>query len=166
MSPLGAPVQIAYIVDDVRRAAEQWSATHGIGPFFVFDHIQVCDVRYRDQPAVFDHSSAFAQWGPLMVELLCDHGGLFAGHTGVHHVAHFVPELEAAQRWCRDNGFPEAMHATTATGMPFVFHDATATYGHYIELYEPNSRVVGLYEMVARTAREWDGTEPIRTVTR
>lgn len=166
MNPLGPPVQIAYVVDDVRQAAKHWMAVHGIGPFFVFDHIVVRDVRHRGKPAKFDHSSAFGQWGSLMVELLCDHGGLFAGHRGVHHVAHLVPELDAARQWCTDNGFPEAMYATTGTGMQFVFHDATTTLGHYIELYEPNPGVLALYKKVADASRDWDGTDPIRTFSR
>lgn len=166
MHPLGPPAQIAYVVDDVRSAALHWSTVHGAGPFFVLDHIAVRDVRFRGQPAEFDHSSAFGQWGPIMVELLCDHGGLFAGHRGVHHVAHLVPELDVARQWCVDGGHPEAMYASTATGMPFVFHDATATLGHYIELYEPKPGVVALYEMVKSASLEWDGTDPIRRVTR
>lgn len=139
---------------------------HGIGPFFALDHIAVRDVVYRGEPAEFDHSSAFGQWGPIMVELLCDHGGLFAGHRGVHHVAHLVPELDVARQWCTENGFAEAMSATTARGMPFVFHDATATLGHYIELYEPNPGVLGLYQLVADASRDWDGTDPIRSIVR
>ena len=166
MNPLGPPVQIAYLVDDIRQSSEQWTAVHGVGPFFAIDHIAVRDVSCLGEPVEFDHSSAYGQWGPIMVELVCDHGGLFAGHRGVHHIAHLVPNLAAAQRWCTDNGFPEAMHATTATGMPFAFHDATATLGHYIELYEPNARILAFYKMVADAAREWDGTEPVRTITR
>ncbi len=166
MSPLGPPVQIAYLVDDVRVAATEWAVAHGAGPFFVLDHIAVRDVRYRGKPASFDHSSAYGQWGPVMVELVCDHGALFAGHRGLHHVAHFVPELDAAQRWCATHGFPEAMRATTAGAMPFVFHDATATLGHYIELYEPKPGVVAFYEMVADASHGWDGTDPVRTISR
>ncbi len=165
VNPLGPPAQIAYVVHDVRQAAQQWADVYGAGPFFVLDHIDVRNVLYRGKSGQFDHSSAFGQWGSIMVELLCDHGGLFGDHHGVHHVAHLVPDLAEARRWCSKSGFPEAMSATTATGMPFVFHDATATLGHYIELYEPNPRVVSLYQMVAKASEGWDGTDPIRSLS-
>ena len=70
---LGPPVQIAYAVTDVREAATRWVSERGVGPFFVIEHIAVTDVLYRGAPAVFDHSSAYGQWGGLMVELVCDH---------------------------------------------------------------------------------------------
>ena len=70
LSPvLGPPVQLAYAVDDVFGAAELWAERFGAGPFFVAQHIPVTDVIYRGQPGVFDHSSAYGQWGELMVEI-------------------------------------------------------------------------------------------------
>ena len=69
---LDGPVQIAYAVGDVDAAAAQWVA-QGVGPFFVLDHVEVHNVRVHQQPGRFDHSSAFAQWGDVMVELICQH---------------------------------------------------------------------------------------------
>ena len=71
---LGAPVQIAYAVPDARVAAQEWIERFGAGPFFVRPHIPVVDVVYRGQPSTFDHTSAYGQWGSLMVELVQDHG--------------------------------------------------------------------------------------------
>jgi hypothetical protein len=34
-------VQIAYIVPEVRTAAQQWADRVGAGPFFVFDHFEL-----------------------------------------------------------------------------------------------------------------------------
>ena len=39
------------------------------GPFFAMEHIVFDEVTYRGEPAVYDHSSAFGQWGPMLVEL-------------------------------------------------------------------------------------------------
>ncbi len=46
----------------------------GAGPFFVRQHIALLDVVIRGRPGTFDHSSAYGQWGHVMVELVEDHG--------------------------------------------------------------------------------------------
>lgn len=160
----GPPVQIAYAVDDVVAAAHRWVA-RGVGPFFVIEHIAVHEVRVHGAPSTFDHSSAYAQWGPLMVELICQHHGgaePIVGSSGVHHIAHFVDDLAAASTALTAQGMPEAMYAQTAAGMPFVFHDARAERGHYIEIYERTERLGRFYDLVRSVADDWDGSDPIR----
>ena len=101
---LGAPVQIAYVVPDIETAAHQWAEQFGAGPFLVNRHIAVTNVVHRGQPAVFDHTSAYGQWGDLMVELVHDHGTgpsvvreRFAAHeSGLHHMAYMVDHLDSA----------------------------------------------------------------------
>lgn len=170
--PLGRPVQIAYAVRDVRAAAEHWAESVGAGPFFVNEHIAVRDVRYRGAPATFDHSSAYGQWGSVMVELVQDHtvgpsavrDVVGEGGEGLHHVAFLVDDLAAARASLTARGWPEAMVATAGTGAGtvFVFHDATSELGHMIELYERSDRLVGFYAMVAAASDGWDGRDPVR----
>jgi len=172
VSLLGPPVQIAYAVTDVRTAAHLWAERHGAGPFFVVEHIALSSVRYRGGSASFDHSSAYGQWGPVMVELMCDHtlgpspvaDVVGVGGTGLHHVAHMVRDLDEAGRHLEHLGWPEALHATTAAGMAFAFHDAVNSLGHMIEIYESVPRLMAFYAMVAAAAVDWDGTHPVRSV--
>lgn len=161
---LGGPAQIAYAVDDVFAAAARW-ATTGVGPFFVAEHIQLHDVRVHGAPATFDHSSAFAQWGSVMVELICQHDGgdiRIVPPSGLHHVAHFVDDFAEAGAWLTDRDFPQVLAAHTPTGMPFAFHDARTTHGHFIEIYERTERLARFYGMVRQAAEGWSGAEPIR----
>lgn len=161
---LGAPVQIAYAVDDVVLAAQRWVA-RGVGPFFVIEHIQLRNVRVRGVSGTFDHSSAYAQWGPLMVELICQHDGgqnPLVSTTGVHHIAHFVDDFTAAGAALTARGDTEAMYAETGSGMPFAFHDALTNCGHLIEIYERNGRLSRFYEMVRDASAGWAGNDPIR----
>lgn len=161
---LGGPVQIAYAVDDVIGAAMRWTSA-GVGPFFVVEHIALDDVRVDGRPGSFDHSSAFAQWGAVMVELICQHDGgdePIVPSCGLHHVAHFVDDFTAAGEWLTAQHLPETLRAQTSTGMPFAFHDARATRGHYIEIYERTEHLVGFYELVRQSAAGWDGTDPVR----
>ncbi len=170
MAVLGEPVQIAYAVPDVREAARRWADTFGAGPFFVIDHIELSDVRYRGVPSTFDHSSAYGQWGDVMVELVCDHtigpspvaDVVGPGGCGLHHMAFFVEDLAVTQAELVTFGWPEALHARTPSGMAFAFHDATAELGHMIELYERTDALLGFYRRVAEAAVGWDGTDPIR----
>ena len=161
---LGAPVQVAYAVDDVVLAAQRWVA-RGVGPFFVIEHIELRSVRVRGVSGTFDHSSAYAQWGPLMVELICQHSGgqnPVVGTTGVHHIAHFVDDFAAASAALTARGDAEAMYAETGSGMPFAFHDARAEHGHFVEIYERTERLGRFYEMVRDASVRWNGADPIR----
>ncbi len=107
---LGAPVQIAYAVPDAAAAAAEWAATYGAGPFFVRPHITVTNVRYRGRPAEFDHTSAYGQWGGIMVELVQDHGAgpsavrdMYAPEeSGLHHLAFFVDVHPYLDRFAAD----------------------------------------------------------------
>ena len=67
MFTLGKPVQLAYAVPDAKEAANIWSAQFGAGPFYLSEHIPVTDVLYRGKAATFDHTSAYGQWGDVMV---------------------------------------------------------------------------------------------------
>ena len=161
---LGGPVQIAYAVDDVTAAATAWVG-RGVGPFFVREHIEVTNTRIHGQAAVFDHSSVFAQWGDVMVELIHQHDGgaePIVGSSGIHHVAHFVDDFAGASRMLSDSGRHEILYAETATGMPFAFHDSLDGRGHLIEIYERTSTLTRFYDLVRTAAVDWDGSDPIR----
>lgn len=172
MSPagLGRPVQIAYVVPDVVEHASRWAEQFGAGPFFVRRHIPLASVTYRGAPATFDHTSAYGQWGDVMLELVQDHGPgpnvvteRFApGDGGLHHLAFFVDDVDDSLRALAAAGAPTAMEATTSSGLRFAFADTTQALGHHIELYPRTDHLAAFYEQVAEASRGWDGSEPIR----
>ena len=162
----GAPVQVAYATDDVHAAAGRWTE-RGIGPFFVIEHITLTDVEIDGRPGVFDHSSAYGQWGSVMVELICQHepgSDPVVGTSGVHHVATFVDDFEAASAALTGDGFDRRLFAQTPGGQAFAFHDARPTLGHHLEIYEQTDRLAGFYAMVREASIGWDGTKPIRVL--
>lgn len=163
--PLGPPVQVAYAVDDVVSAARRFSAATGAGPFVVVSHIELASARIRGAPDEFDHSSAYGQWGAVMVELVEEHTTpLVARGSGVHHVAFMVEELAAARAWCEQAGWSELLDAVTSGGQEFVFMDARAELGHLVELYERSDRLTGFYTYIAALADGWDGSDPVRSI--
>ena len=64
---------IGYWVDDLEEAAWRAHRDLGIGPFALAPHISFASFvlagRPVDEPVVFDHSAAFAAWGPIVIEL-------------------------------------------------------------------------------------------------
>jgi hypothetical protein len=156
----GGPVQVAYGVTDVRTAALRWSA-RGAGPFFVREHIAVDDVAVEGRPGVFDHSSAYGQWGTIMVELVAVHEPMTLACIGLHHMAFFVASHDQAAAELAGAGLPEALRARAGASR-FSFHDARPELGHLIEIYEATGTLRRFYAMVAEAALDWDGRDPIR----
>lgn len=162
---LRGPVQIAYAVDDVIGAAESCVA-RGAGPFFVRHHIEVANSRVKGEPRQFDHSSAYGQWGDLMVELLCEHhddAERLGPAQGVHHMAFFVDDVAEAQAQLTDHGWPEALYAEAGT-TAFAMHDARSELGHLVEIYQDTDGLIGFYELVKSAAKDWRGDQPIRVL--
>jgi hypothetical protein len=153
-SVFGVPRQIAYAVPDLSAATmDSFASTTGAGPFVVAEHVELsrCDVGGR--PGEFDHSSAYGQWGDVMVELIVEHQTCRIGPTiGVHHVAFMVDSLERAIAHCEGAGWPVALDASTKHGQRFVMCDARSDLGHLVELYEPSPALVAFYAHVRRLA--------------
>lgn len=162
---LGRPSQVAYAVDDLERAAARFAERTGAGPFFVVEHIALADVRRLDGLPHFDHSSAYGQWGEVMVELVHEHTPPITAPPGLHHVACLVADLPAAVAACTAAGWGEVLRARTTGGLEFSFCDARHELGHLVELYEPSARLLEFYAMVAAAATEWDGARPVRRLS-
>lgn len=155
MTPvLGAPRQIAYAVPDLSSATiDSFAATTGAGPFVVAEHIELARCTIDGRDGEFDHSSAYGQWGELMVELIVEHQIRRVGSaTGVHHVAFMVDSLDVAVEYCHRASWPVALDATTRHGQRFVMCDARSQLGHLVELYEKSDALVKFYEHVRRLA--------------
>lgn len=159
-------VQTAYYVPDARQAAAHWSRCFGAGPFFLLSHIPLTDVLARGQPSTFDHTSAYGWQGEQMVELVqqnCATPSIFNDRPyGLHHLAHFVDDLEEGLATYRALDMPTAMQAVAGGGTQFAFVDANASHGHYFEIYQRSAGILEFYEMVERAALGWRGEQPLR----
>jgi len=164
--------QLAYKVNDLAAAARAHHRAFGSGPFFVLRHVALASSVHRGVERPFDHSSAYGQWGGVMVELVVQHNAedsalheMFpwgSGREGLHHAALFVDDLDAAIARFEAEGAPLAQLSVTSGGTAFAFVDARASLGHMLELYEPTPQLTGFYDFVAQAAREWDGRDLLR----
>jgi len=167
------PVQVAYHVPDPEAAAARLAKDYGWGPFYLMRHIPLSWARHREQPAVFDHSSAYGQAGELMVELITQHGDtpsalrdLYAPEeSGIHHVACFVPDLPSALAAARQRGESVALEAMTNNGVHFAMVDTSTQLGHMLELYEQTPALADFYAFIRRKAVDWDGRRPVRELS-
>ena len=164
--------QLAYKVDDLEAAAAAHHRQFGSGPFFVARHVALCASHHRGVERPFDHSSAYGQWGSVMVELVVQHNPddsalheMFphgSGKHGLHHAALFVDDLDAAIARFGAEGAPLAQLSVTTGGTAFAFVDTRVSLGHMLELYEPTPQLTGFYDMVAAAAQGWDGRDLVR----
>lgn len=165
--------QVAYFCADVRAAARAHHAAYGSGPFFVADNIPVVRCVHRGIERVHDHSSAYGQWGEVMVEFVQQNNAgpspfhdMYpegSGRYGLHHVAVFVDNVDAALAEFAAQGSPTAMRAEMADGFVYAFADTSAALGHMTELYSPRPSLLSFYAMVADAARE--GAPPRDLIT-
>jgi len=166
--------QVAYFVPGVISAARDHSHQFGSGPFFVAEHIPLRRALHRGREAALDHSSAYGQWGEVMIEFVQQNNpgpSAFhdiypegSGRSGFHHIALIVESLTATRREFAESGLSEALYAEMNDGFPFVMIDAVARYGHMIELYEGIASLTSFYAMVKDAARDFKGSDPIRHI--
>jgi hypothetical protein len=150
---------VGYWVDDLGAAQEQWSRDLGVGPFNVIEHMTfesfVLDVhgeQYRD--VVFDHSAAFAAWGPIVVELAQVHAiddRLAAAYRvapgAVSHVSWVVPDV--AQESARLAGLGCRPINTARTGpISVAWHDGGPLFPHPIEVHQHNDVIAGMHQQL------------------
>jgi len=157
--------QVAYFCADVRAAAAAHHAVYGSGPFFVADNIPLARTVHRGVERVHDHSSAYGQWGEVMVEFVQQNNpgpspfhDLYpegSGRYGLHHVAVFVEDVDTALAEFAAQGAPCAMRAEMADGFVYAFADTSASLGHMTELYAPRASLLGFYAMVADAAKDY-----------
>lgn len=163
---------IGYVVDDLPTAAERFAVRFGAGPFYAFEHIVFDEVTYQGEAAVYDHSSAFGQCGPIIIELTQVHdvrpAGLAAALVkpggGIGHVG-----------WLADSLDDEGVRLEAAGLVPFhtgrtgpvsvVWFAGDPILGHPIEVLQRRDELLSFYDMVRRASDGWDGSDPYRVVT-
>lgn len=165
-------VQMAYFVRDVESAALAAAKRFGAGPFFLLRDIALAKGEVAGRPQTFIHSSAYGQWGQLMMEFVQqDEEGpspfrmmYEAGEEGLHHVAMMVDSMPETFAECERLNLPIAAKAVTLSGIEFSFIDTVKEMGHMIEIYEKSEELLEFYRMVREAAIGWDGRDPVRAL--
>jgi hypothetical protein len=163
---------LGYAVEDLGAAAQRWHDVAGIGPFLAFEHMRFDAVSVSGQPAVFDHSAAFALHGPMFVELQKIHlvepaaavpALVPTGGQGLNHVAYAYEDPDAESARLAAAGMAPTFDARVG-GIHVVWHDTAATLGFAVELHQAGEALDGFFEAVVDAARSWDGRQVLQVV--
>jgi hypothetical protein len=160
--------QIGYVVDDLDEALAYWVDVVGVAPFFVYRDFELAECFYEGEAITQVISVAFAQAGPVQVELIEQHGDTKSAYRGrasgnAHHVAVWTREYDRDVDGYRARGLTD-MQWGTASGKPderFVYL-APGGPGPMIEVVEVHEPKARTYRAIAEAARTYDGSEPVR----
>jgi catechol 2,3-dioxygenase-like lactoylglutathione lyase family enzyme len=163
---------VGYVVDDLRSGVQRFVAGTDAGPFYAMEHIAFDEATYEGEPAVYDHSSAFGAWGPVLVELTQVHdaqpeglrSALTAAGAGIGHVAWLADDLEAETARLDAAGL-RPFHTGRAGPASAVWFDGGPIFGHPVEVLQRRAEILRFYEMVRDAAEGWDGSDSFRVMT-
>jgi methylmalonyl-CoA/ethylmalonyl-CoA epimerase len=168
---LGEPHHHAYVVDDIEAIVERLAKQLGAGPFFLVEDVPLENAVSRGESAEFAHDSAFGLCGRGAIELI-EPTRLtpdrveerFAGsRPRIHHVG-YVVSAESARELRSEldgRGLPEYLSSQLGP-LDTTLHDASALFGHDIEIHVDNDGLREFFGMVRDGAEGWDGSKPLR----
>ena len=166
----GAVRQNGYVVRDVDAAMESWLAV-GIGPWFTMREFPQQNGDYRGELCEPVLSIAFANSGPLQLELIQQHDDgpsiyrefLDAGREGFHHLAWWTEDFPATMAKVEAARWPVVQSGDGNGVAHFAYFELDGATSTVIELMELNDATDLLASTVATGADEWDGTtDPVR----
>ena len=159
---------VGYWVDDLDAAMKQWSRDLGVGPFNVIEHVPFEEfVLAADGPAradgpgradgqaradvVFDHSAAFAAWGPVVLELGQVHAiddRLAAAYDvtpgAISHVSWVVPDVQQESARLAHIGC-RLINTARSGPIHVAWHDGGPLFPHPVELHQHNDVIAGMH---------------------
>ncbi|WP_295635360.1 VOC family protein [Novosphingobium sp.] len=168
---LGPIIQLAYLPSDFDATLKYWTETIGVGPFYLMENVQLGEMKYRGEPTASVFSIAIAYWGDIQIELIRvenDAPSIYTGEYGVkdrlHHVCIFVESIVQARQACAAIGAEVLVEGKVGDSGEVIYVDAGGGPGHLIELLQPMAGFEGLFQMIKDAAKDWDGSDPLRTL--
>lgn len=162
-------MQQAWVVEDLERAMHAWTKTCGVGPFFVAEHVPMDRVIYRGRPVQVDCTIALAQAGRTQIELIVQHSAgpsiyrdrVPKGRSAFHHLAVLCDDYDRDLEHYRSAELAIAMSGVFGD-MRFAYVDTSIPLGCVIELIEDKPSIREHFQMIAKAADGWDGSNPVR----
>jgi hypothetical protein len=168
---LGEPHHHAYVVDDIEAIVERLAKQLGAGPFFLVEDVPLENVLSGGGPAEFAHDSAFGFCGGTAIELIeptrlapARVEERFAGtRPRMHHVGYVLAAESARElRGELDERNLSEYLSSQLGPLDSTLHDASALFGHDIEIHVDNDGLREFFGMVREAAEGWEGSEPLR----
>ena len=165
--------QLGHVVDDIVGAVRRWSSAFLIGPFHVLPVVDQHLTAADGHEQTLRIQVAVAQAGPVQIELIQQHGddpSLYRdwskdGASAFHQVATVTRDYEGKKARFEALGYPVAAESLGGS-FRVAYIDTVADFGFYTELVEHTERFLEQLEAISRTCAAWDGTDPVRLLTR
>lgn len=167
---VGPARQIAYMVQDIDAAMQQWHDDYGVGPFLVTRNaLPLSNAYYRGekaQPAKVN--IAFAYVGDMqleLIELIGDTPSLYKEaldrqQTSVHHYAVCVDDFPTVYNWALDNGFDAVVDAGV-DGLARMSYVENPDSGLILEVIQWNALTKPYFEGLEKRVKSADKTQLI-----
>jgi hypothetical protein len=164
--------QIGFVVNDLVASAARWARVFGVGPFHVLPRMSVA-CTYRGADSTIEMQVAVAQAGPAQVELIeqhCDTPSVFRdrfarGASGLHQLCTVTRDYDGRKAHYEALGYELACEITTPA-QRVAYYDTVDDFGFFTEIAEETPRFLADLAQIARTCAEWDGSDPVRILTR
>jgi hypothetical protein len=170
---IGSARQNGYVVPDLDAAMEGWLAA-GVGPWYVYPHIQFDDFRHRGVPGELDVSLALANSGSLQLELIVQHDDspslyneflAVCPQGGLQHLGYWVDDYAETRQRGLDAGW-EVGHEGSIWGGEFCYFDNQHHLGTVLEIAAMNADRRAGFARIEQVCSEWNGIDkPVRTIT-
>jgi Glyoxalase/Bleomycin resistance protein/Dioxygenase superfamily len=167
--------QLGFVVDDLLAAAARWASVFGVGPFHIMPRVSnAC--RYRGTDAAVDIHIGVAQAGPVQIELIqvfTDGPSVFrdlrdrydSNGFGLHQLCTVTRDYDGKTAHYEGLGYELACEFTSP-GQRVAFFDTMGDFGFFTEVAEEKPSFQVNLARISRTCAEWDGTDPVRILTR
>ncbi len=164
--------QLAWVVDDLESAMAEWLDSVEIGPFYRLPGTRGVEVIRHGEVVPLDTSVAWAQAGSIQIELIQQHDdrpsayrdSVPAGQDAPHHLGAVTDDIDADLKRYRAAGVG-VPYESSLGGVRVVYLDTRSTTGLMTELVQRNPRFDDLRTVVSQAAVDWDGADPVRTVS-
>ena len=165
-STFGPIQQTGYLVDDLEQAIDHWITRLGVGPWTVFRNVSL-DGVYNGQLTTVTMHVGLGYHGDMQIELIEPtnaapspyRGSDGAVLLGIHHIAAFTDDLDAAQADLTARGL-EACFAASNESTRVAYFTAHDSPGTLYELIESET-TKDMFAQGIVAARDWDGSDPI-----
>ena len=168
IADIGPVMQIAFVPADFDAALDHWTRVMGVGPFFLLERLQLEDMRYRGEPSELVFTIALAYWGDLQVELVRQDNNApsiyrdLPNHGGLHHVCILTDDLGRARATALAAGTELLVEAKVGVDGGVFYADAGGFPGNLVEVLQPATGSLALFDMIRAASRGWDGRDPVR----
>jgi hypothetical protein len=116
---------------------------------------------------------AVAQAGPVQIELIeqrCERESVFRdlfdkGQSGFHQLCTVAPDYDGKKAHYANFGY-ELVCEISANGSRVAYFDTFEDFGFFTEVVDEAPGFLTQLASIARTCAEWDGTDPVRILTR